>query len=73
MHFESASGSDTDIIASLDPGASEEETFTLTFTANQIPPCPLDFTVEVDPYDTVAECDEDNNIAEGSVYCPNCK
>jgi len=73
VHFDSCLDSDTDIIASLDPGEEEEIEFVYTLTANQVPPCPLDFEVEVDPYDTIAECDEDNNLAEGSLYCPNCK
>ncbi len=73
VRLESDSGNDTGLIGALAPGASEDESFTLTFTANQVPPCPLDFTVEVDPYGAVEECNEDNNIAEGSVFCPNCK
>jgi hypothetical protein len=73
VRFESTSGNDTDIIASLAPGASADADFTLSFSVNQVPDCPLDFTVEVDPYHTITECREDNNIAEGSVACPRCK
>jgi subtilase family serine protease len=72
VRFESTSGDDTGIIASLAPGASHDVDFTLTFSANQVPDCPLDFTVEVDPYHTITECREDNNIVEGSVACPRC-
>ncbi len=69
----STSGYDSDLIGALDPGETEDATFILNFTANQLPDCPLEITVEVDPYHTVEECDETNNEDEDSVYCPNCK
>jgi hypothetical protein len=73
LRFESTSGGDTAMIGALDPAETETESFTLSFTLNQIPPCPIEFTLEVDPYDWVTECNEDNNEVAGSVYCPNCK
>jgi hypothetical protein len=73
VSFESTSGGDTDIISSLAPGGFADADFVLSFSANQIPDCPLDFTVEVDPYNTITECREDNNVVEGSVACPRCK
>jgi hypothetical protein len=73
VRFESSSGNDTDIIASLDPGESADADFSLSFSANQTPDCPLDFTVEVDPYNTITECNEDNNEVEGSLACPGCR
>lgn len=72
VRFESSSGNDTAIVASLDPGEHSDKTFTLTFGANQYPDCPLHFTITVDPYHTLTECDEDNNTVEDSVACPGC-
>jgi subtilase family serine protease len=73
VHFDTPSDVDTNIISSLAPGASHDTDFVLTFSANQPPDCPLDFTVEVDPHHTITECKEDNNIVEGSVACPRCQ
>ncbi len=69
----SSLGDDSDIIPPLAPGETADVDFTITFTANQLPPCPLPFTLEADPYHTVTECNEDNNTDTGSVLCPNCK
>jgi hypothetical protein len=71
--FESTSGNDTDIIASLDPGESADADFVLSFSVNHVPDCPLDFTVKVDPYNSIIECNEDNNTVTGSVACPRCQ
>ncbi len=73
VRFESSSGDDTGMVPSLDPGESSNETFKLTFSANQYPNCPLNFTVTVDPYGAITECKEDNNTASDSVACPGCK
>jgi hypothetical protein len=73
VHLNTASDIDTDLISSLAPGASADADFVLTYGANQRPDCPLDFTVEADPYHTITECNEDNNVAEGSVACPRCQ
>jgi hypothetical protein len=72
IRFESDSGNDTGVIPALDPGESSDETFTFTCTPNDPPPCPVEFTVTVDPYKTVTECREDNNETEGEVMCPGC-
>ncbi|MEW5827226.1 MAG: CARDB domain-containing protein [Candidatus Bipolaricaulota bacterium] len=73
VQMTSSMGGDTEFILALAPGASDDVEFTISFTANQLPPCPLEFTVEADAFNSVTECNEDNNEAEGSVYCPNCK
>lgn len=71
LAFESSSD-DTDIILALDPGESTTETFELTFSPNSPPDCPLEFTITVDPYDSITECKEDNNQVTGDVMCPGC-
>lgn len=73
VRFESTSGDDMAIIASLAPGASHDVDFALSFGVNYTPDCPLEFTVEVDPYHAITECNEDNNVVEDSVACPRCK
>ncbi len=72
VRFESSEGDDSDIIPSLDPGEFTHSSFALSFIANRPPDCPLEFTIEVDPYHNVTECDETNNVVEDSVNCPNC-
>ncbi len=67
------SGNDNEIIPSLAPGASDNVTFTLSFSPNNPADCPLDLEVRVDPYGSIDECDETNNTDTGSVRCPDCK
>jgi hypothetical protein len=67
-------GSTTTVVSAVDPGPTNKRTATLTlsFYPTVGLPCPLAYTVEVDPYDLIAECpDEDPalNEDEGSVCC----
>jgi hypothetical protein len=72
LRFESSLGNHTSMVTSLDPGESVTKTFSLTFTANHPPSCPFQYTATVDPYNTVIECDEENNVLESSFLCPWC-
>jgi len=61
-------GSDYASVPTLDPGESTTVTLSFTFSVN-LSPCPVDFTVDVDPFNNIDECDESNNEMDGSVCC----
>ena len=73
VEVEADTENDTDLHAFINPSQTRTSTFTLTFGINSPPPCPLPVTATVDPFDSIVECDEDNNEDTDSVYCPNCK
>jgi hypothetical protein len=69
-----AFGVSTTTVPIVDPGPANKKTATLsvTFMPAAGLPCPLDYTVDVDPYDLIAECpdeDPDLNEDDGSACC----
>ena len=73
VEVEADSENDTDLHAFINPSQTRTSTFTFTFGVNSPPPCPLPVTATADPFDSILECDEDNNEDTDSVSCPNCK
>jgi len=61
-------GADWASVPPLDPGEEIVVHLSFSFSFNY-PPCG-DFTVDVDPFNNIKECNESNNDMDGSFCCP---